>query len=299
MESHRHNHDHGTTNRGRPLALALAITSIYFIAEVVGGILTNSLALLSDAGHMFSDIAALALSLVAFRVARRPITTTRTFGYHRFEILAALLNGLTLWLIVGAIFHAAYHRISDPPEVQSVGMLVVATIGLVVNVTAGLILYGSQRESLNIRGAFLHVVGDALGSVGAIAAGLIMLLTEWYLADPIISIFIGVIILYTSWELVKDSVNILLQGVPKEIELDKLKLELEQINGVTNVHDLHVWAVTSGVFTISVHAVVEKTVANDHVLERMERLLADRFHIHHSTIQIEHQNRESRELTAF
>jgi cobalt-zinc-cadmium efflux system protein len=294
-----HSHNRGT-NRGRPLALALAITSIYFIAEVGGGILTNSLALLSDAGHMFSDMAALALSLVAFRMARRPVTTTRTFGYHRFEILAALINGLTLWLIVGAIFHAAYHRVSDPPEVQSLGMLVVATIGLVVNIAAGLILYGSQRESLNIRGAFLHVLGDALGSVGAIAAGVIMLLTKWYLADPIISVFIGLIILYTSWELVKDSVNILLQGVPREIELDKVKLELEQVSGVTNVHDLHVWAVTSGVFTISVHIVVEKkTIANDLVLEKMEQILADRFHIHHSTIQIENRNREVQELAPF
>ena len=160
---------HVHENRGRPLALALAITSVYFVAEVVGGILTNSLALLSDAGHMFSDIAALGLSLFAFRMSRRPATAKRTYGYHRVEILAALINGLTLWLIVGIIFHEAYHRFLDPPEVQSLGMLVVAALGLGVNVAAGFILYGSDRESLNLRGAFLHVVGDALGSEIAVS----------------------------------------------------------------------------------------------------------------------------------
>src|SRR3990172_8350381 len=193
-------------NRGRPLALALAITCVYFVAEVVGGILTNSLALLSDAGHMFSDIAALALSLFAFRMARRPATTEKTYGYHRVEILAALINGLSLWPIVGIIFHEAYHRFLDPPEVQSLGMLVVAALGLGVNVVAGFILYGSHKENINLRGAFLHVIGDALGSVGAVIAGIIMLLTGWYLADPLISVFIGLLILYTSWGLVKYSV---------------------------------------------------------------------------------------------
>ena len=153
------------------LKLALAITSVYFVAEVVGGLLTNSLALLSDAGHMFSDIAALGLSLFAFQMARRPATTKKTYGYHRLEILAALINGLTLWLIVGFIFHEAYRRFFDPPEVESLGMLVVAILGLGVNIAAAFILHGSHRESLNVRGAFLHVIGDALGSVGAIAAG--------------------------------------------------------------------------------------------------------------------------------
>lgn len=185
-------HDHHLNDKPvRPLASALAITAVYFVAEVVGGLLTNSLALLSDAGHMFSDIGAMGLSLFAFRMARRPATNKRTYGYHRIEILAALINGLTLWLIVGVIFHEAYRRFFDPPEVQSFGMLIVATLGLVVNIAAAFILSGSHHESLNIRGAFVHVLGDALGSVGAITAGIIMLSTEWYLADPVISIMIG------------------------------------------------------------------------------------------------------------
>ena len=290
---------HVHENRGRPLALALAITSIYFVAEVVGGILTNSLALLSDAGHMFSDIAALGLSLFAFRMSRRPATAKRTYGYHRVEILAALINGLTLWLIVGIIFHEAYHRFLNPPEVQSLGMLVVATLGLGVNVAAGFILYGSDRESLNLRGAFLHVVGDVLGSVGAIAAGIIMLVTGWYLADPLISIFIGLLILYSSWGLVKESIEILMQSVPKGIDIEEVQRAIEQVSGVTKVHDLHIWAVTSGVSTLSAHVVVNGREDFHLVLNELEVILRERFNIEHTTIQLETEDREEKEFQAF
>jgi len=288
-----------TKNRGRPLALALAITSFYFVVEVVGGILTNSLALLSDAGHMFSDIAALGLSLLAFRIARRPATSKRTYGYHRLEILAALINGLTLWLVVGIIFHEAYHRLLDPPEVQSLGMLIVATVGLGVNIVAGLILYGSHRESLNIRGAFLHVLGDALGSVGAIAAGVIMLVTGWYLADPLISVFIGFLILCTSWSLIKDSVDILMQSVPSGIDLGDVRRAMEQVEGVTRIHDLHVWTVTSGVVTLSAHALIDGEGDIHQVLDEIERALKHRFMIEHTTIQLETEDREGDEFQAF
>ena len=294
-----HDHRHEQKDRGRPLALALAITSLYFVVEIVGGTLTNSLALLSDAGHMFSDIAALGLSLLAFRIARRPATSKRTYGYHRLEILAALINGLTLWLIVGVIFHEAYHRFLNPPEVQSLGMLIVATVGLGVNIAAGLILYGSRRESLNIRGAFLHVVGDALGSVGAIAAGIIMLLSGWYLADPLISVFIGLLILCTSWSLIKDSVDILMQSVPRGIDLKELQGAMEQVSGITRVHDLHVWTVTSGIFTLSAHAVVNGEGEAHEIIDRVERVLKDQFSIEHTTIQIETKDRESEEFRAF
>jgi len=290
---------HVTKNRSRPLALALAITSFYFVVEVVGGLLTNSLALLSDAGHMFSDVAALGLSLLAFRIAGRPATAKRTYGYHRLEILAALINGLTLWLIVGVIFHEAYHRFLNPPEVQSLGMLIVATVGLGVNIAAGFMLYGSHHESLNIRGAFLHVLGDALGSVGAIAAGIIMMLTGWYIADPVISVLIGVIILYTSWSLVKDSVSILMQSVPRGIDLEEVQRTIEQVEGVERVHDLHVWTVTSGVFTLSAHAVVNGEEESHEILDRVERVLKDHFSIEHTTIQIETKDRESEEFPAF
>ena len=281
------------------LKLALAISSIYFFAELIGGFLTNSLALLSDAGHMLSDIAALALSLFAFRIARRPATVISTYGYHRAEILAALFNGLTLWLIVGAIFTAAYNRFLDPPAVKSYGMMIVASLGLLVNIVAGAVLYGSHHHNLNLRGAFLHVVSDALGSVGAIAAGLVMLLTGWYVADPVISVLIGLLILHSSWSLVKESLSVLMQAVPKGIRLEDVQQALEGVEGVSKVHDLHVWAVTSDIYTLSAHAVVENGGDFHRVLNGIEDTLKERFNIEHTTIQLETESREEKEFKAF
>ena len=281
------------------LKLALAISCIYFFAELIGGFLTNSLALLSDAGHMLSDIAALALSLFAFRIAKRPATVSSTYGYHRAEILAALFNGLTLWLIVGVIFAAAYNRFFDPPAVESYGMMIVASLGLLVNVVAGAILYGSHHHNLNLRGAFLHVVSDALGSVGAIAAGLIMLFTGWYVADPVISILIGLLILHSSWNLIKESFSVLMQAVPKGIRLEDVQQALEEVEGVSKVHDLHVWAVTSDIFTLSAHAVVENGGDFHQVLNGIEDTLKERFNIEHTTIQLETESREEKEFKAF
>lgn len=283
----------------RRLILALVITAVYFVVEVVGGLLTNSLALLSDAGHMFSDAVALALSLFAFQMAKRPATTEKTYGYHRLEILAALFNGLTLWLIVGAIFHEAYRRLLSPPEVQSLGMVIVATAGLAVNVATGMILYASRQKSLNLRGAFLHVVGDALGSVGAIAAGLIMLSTGWRLADPLVSVLIGGIILMTSWGLVRESVGILMQWAPREIDVGQVQKAMVEVRGVVKVHDLHIWAVTTGVFTLSAHAVVDGEEDFPQVLNGIETILRDRFNIEHTTIQFETEDREDREFRDF
>lgn len=281
------------------LKLALAISSIYFFAELIGGFLTNSLALLSDAGHMLSDIAALALSLFAFRIAKRPATVISTYGYHRAEILAALFNGLTLWLIVGVIFTAAYNRFLDPPAVASYGMLIVASLGLLVNVVAGAVLYGSHHHNLNLRGAFLHIVSDALGSVGAIVASLIMLFTGWYVADPLISILIGLLILHSSWNLVKESLIVLMQAVPKGIRLEDVQQALEGVEGVSKVHDLHVWAVTSDIFTLSAHAVVENGGDFHQVLNGIEDTLKERFNIEHTTIQLEIESREEKEFKAF
>jgi cobalt-zinc-cadmium efflux system protein len=283
----------------RRLKLALAISCIYFFAELIGGFLTNSLALLSDAGHMLSDIAALALSLFAFRIAKRPATVSSTYGYHRVEILAALLNGLTLWLIVGVIFAAAYNRFLDPPAVKSSGMMIVASLGLLVNIVAGAILYGSHQHNLNLRGAFLHVVSDALGSVGAIAASVIMLNTGWYVADPVISILIGLLILHSSWNLVKESFSVLMQAVPKGIRLEDVQQALEEVEGVSKVHDLHVWAVTSDIFTLSAHAVVENGGDFHQVLNGIEDTLKERFNIEHTTIQLETESREEKEFKAF
>ncbi|MGE5220424.1 MAG: cation diffusion facilitator family transporter [Chloroflexota bacterium] len=282
----------------RRLKWALAISLAYFFAELIAGFMTNSLALLSDAGHMLSDVGAMGLSLFAFRMAKRPATHQSTYGFHRVEILAALFNGLALWLIVGMIFAAAYNRVSHPPEVASFGMIVVAVIGLLVNLAAAAILHGGHHN-LNLRGAFLHVISDAVGSVGAIIAGAVMLATGWYLADPLISILIGVLVLFSSWSLVKDSLSVLMQAVPKGIRLDEVRRTIEEVDGVSKVHDLHVWAVTSDIFTLSAHAVVESGEDFHVVLNGIEDTLKTRFNIEHTTIQLETESREEKEFKAF
>jgi cobalt-zinc-cadmium efflux system protein len=283
------------------LKLALAISAVYFVAELIAGFLTNSLALISDAGHMLSDIGALALSLCAFYFARRPATVESTYGYHRAEILAALFNGLTLWLIVGVILASAFNRLFAPPEVESAGMIIVAVFGLLVNIAAAFILFDPHHHhhNLNLRGAFLHVVSDALGSLGAIAAGAVMLSTGWFIADPLISIVIAFLILFSSWHLVKESLSILMQSVPKGIRLQEVQQTIESVDGVAKVHDLHVWAVTSGIYTLSAHAVVEVGGDLHHVLNGIEHTLKQRFNIEHTTIQLETVSREELEFKGF
>jgi cobalt-zinc-cadmium efflux system protein len=281
------------------LKWALGISACYFFAELIAGFMTNSLALLSDAGHMLSDIGALSLSLFAFRMARRPATLQSTYGFHRIEILAALFNGLTLWLIVGIIFAAAYGRFRQPPVVESYGMMIVAVVGLVVNLVAAAILHGGHDHNLNLRGAFLHVVSDAVGSVGAILAGVIMLTTRWYVADPLISIFIGILILFSSWSLVRDSLSVLMQTVPKGIRLEEVRQTIEAVDGVREVHDLHIWAVTSDIFTLSAHAVVTRDGDFHEVLNGIEDTLKERFNIEHTTIQLEIESREKKEFKPF
>jgi len=220
----------------RSLKIALGVTTAYTLVEMVGGFLTQSLALLADAGHMLSDVGALGIALFAIRLAERPPTQEKTYGYHRAEILAALANGLTLWLIAGLILREAYLRFLSPPEVNGLGMLLVATAGLGVNVGVALMLKKRASGSLNLRGAFLHVTSDALGSVGAISAGAIILLTGWYLADPIVSVLIGGLILYSSWGLVRESVDILMEATPKGIKLGDVRAALEQVQGFTFSH---------------------------------------------------------------
>ncbi len=281
------------------LKWALILSTGYFFAELIAGFMTNSLALLSDAGHMLSDIGALSLSLFAFRMARRPATLQSTYGFHRIEILAALFNGLTLWLIVGIIFAAAFGRLHHPPVVESYDMMMVAVFGLVINLVAAAILHGGHHHNLNLRGAFLHVVSDAVGSVGAIVAGVIMLTTHWYLADPLISIFISILILFSSWSLVRDSLSVLMQTVPKGIRLEEVRQTMEAVDGVRAVHDLHIWAVTSDIFTLSAHAVVTHGGDFHEVLNGIEDMLKERFNIEHTTIQLEIESREEKEFKAF
>jgi cobalt-zinc-cadmium efflux system protein len=281
-----HHHSHST----RQLTLALTITAIWFVIEMAGGIYANSLALLADAAHMLTDLAALGLSLFALKISHRPATHEMTYGYVRAEILAALANGIFLVLIGLFIFYESYQRFVSPPEIKSVPMLIVAATGLLANlVTAGL-LYKSRRENLNLRGAFLHVLGDTLGSVGAILAGVVILLWQWRLADPVVSVIVGGLVLFSSYELVKESVDILLEGTPRHLKIPHILNDLGSVKGVVSVHDLHVWAITSEVPAMSCHIILKTGEDAGATLAVLSRLMQEKYGIEHTTIQIEFEN---------
>ena len=294
----RHSHDSrpssrpalagSTRQRGtRNLTVALGLTAGFAIVELAGGLWTHSLALLSDAGHMVGDCAALGISLFALQLARRPPTASKTFGYHRVEILAAFINGLGLWLIVGFIFAEAIQRFAEPPAVHSGGMTIIAAVGLLVNVTSLLVLHASRRTNLNLRAAFTHVLSDTLGSIGALAAGAVMLATGWYVADPLASVGIGLLILYNSWGIVRESVDILMQGTPRDIPLADVERCLCDIGGVQHVHDLHIWTLTSGRYRLSVHLVISREADPSRVIDAAQIRLRERFGIGHTTVQID------------
>jgi cobalt-zinc-cadmium efflux system protein len=281
-------HSHESTAGGqRSLVIALALTVIFMVAEAVGGYLANSLALLADAGHMLSDVAALGLSLFAIWFAQRPATPAKTYGYFRGEILAALVNGATLILISLWIIYEAYHRIVSPPEVKSGLMITVAFLGLVANIVSAWVLHRSHSENLNVRGAFLHIIGDILGSAGAIVAGVLIWRFHWYLADPIFSVLVSGLILQSSWRLVKEAVEVLLEGTPSHINIKLMQQELARVAGVESIHDLHVWTLTSGVHMMSCHAVITKEENPARVLQELSRITQDKFRIRHTTIQVE------------
>jgi len=271
------------------LAAALFLTGAFCLVEVVGGWLTNSLALSSDAGHMLTDVAALAGSLFALRLGQRPPDDSNTFGYHRAEILAAFVSGLVLWLLVGLIFREAYDRLWDPPAVDGGPMMVIAVVGLLVNLTSMLLLRRGHADNLNVRAAFVHVLGDALGSVGAIAGALLIVTGGWHIADPLISIGIGLLILYSSASIVRDSAAILMQGAPRELRLRDIEGCLCDLAGVVEVHDLHVWTLTSGRYLLSVHLVVGAQTAPRPIVDAAQQALHERFGIAHSTVQIDHE----------
>jgi len=283
----------------RRLRLALGLTGSYFAVELVGGWFINSLALMSDAGHMLSDVGAMGLSLFAAYIAALPATSQKTFGYYRAEILAALVNGLTLWLIAGVIFHEAYHRFFNPPEVRGQGLLLIASLGLGVNLLTAWILSSSRNHSLNLRGVFLHVMSDALGSVGAITAGAVILVTDWYWADSVASLAIGLLILLSSFGLVRDSIDILMQATPQHISLEEVQKVMGEVQGVRQIHDLHIWTLTSGIFTLSAHAVVDGEWDPHTLLDDLEERIQNAFGIQHITIQLEPQDRQQNELTTF
>lgn len=271
----------------RALCRALAITTVYFVAELTGGVLTNSLALQSDAAHMFTDMIALGLGLFGVWIAGRPATESKTFGYYRAEILVALVNGVVLWLVVVVILWEAWQRLLAPPTVRGGGVLVLAAVGLLVNLAAARLLSGAATHSLSVRGALLHVTSDLLGSVGALISGLVIVTTGWLPIDPLASMVIAALILFSSWNLIREAVDILMEAVPRHIDLDALRRALEDVPGALEVHDLHVWSLTTGRYALSAHAVVEDGAPSDRVLGEMTRRLAERFDIDHATIQLE------------
>jgi len=286
-----HHHDHGIKGEGNKKGLisALIITAIFMLIEFFGGLFTKSLALLADSGHMLSDTSSLVLSLVAMRFATRPASAKKTYGFYRFEILAALFNGITLFVIAGLIIHEAYGRLFTPPTVASGTMMIIAVIGLLANALSAWFLMkkGDVKENVNLRSAYLHVLGDALGSVGAIVAGLLMMFYGWYIADPIISVVVALLILKSAWGILQQTIHILMEGVPSSFDLAEVRGTLEEINGVVNVHDLHVWTITSGLDSLSCHLLIEDQKSTQEVLQDAIRKIEEKFHIKHSTIQIE------------
>ena len=274
------------------MTTALVITGLILVAEVIGGIVANSLALLSDAAHMFSDVAALSLALFAMFMAAKRADSKRTFGNHRAEVLAAFINSLTLVLVSLYIFYEAYERFLNPVEVQSGLMIGIAVIGLVANLASAWALTrdGAHKEDLNVRGAFLHIIGDALGSVGALGAGLLMLFTGWYYADPIISVIIGVLVLLSSARLLRETLHVLMEGTPAHLDVEQLKASMLKVSGVRQVHDIHVWMISSGFIAMSGHAVIEPGADSQATLRKLEKMLRDTYELKHTTIQIETEN---------
>lgn len=282
-----------TAKNTKRLKIVFAMTVSYMVAEAVGGYLTNSLALLSDAGHMLTDASALGFALLAAWFAARPATREKTYGYYRAEILAAAVNAVGLIFISIFILYEAWRRWNDPPEVHSWPMLIVAVVGLAVNFAAMRLLRVGSAESLNVKGAYLEVLSDMLGSIGAIAASIIMLTTGWYRADPLVSAGIGLFILPRTWKLLSDAVHVLMEGTPAGLDVRALETAIRRIDGVMGVSDLHVWSFTSGVNAMSAHVRVTDLTQGDRILRESRRVLSDGFQINHSTIQIEteaHQN---------
>src|ERR687893_2766659 len=283
-----HVHERSRVKSRRALTVVLALTATFTVAEVVGGLLTGSLAPLADAGHMLSDNVSLGLALFAFWLSAKPPTPERSFGYNRAEILAALANGVTLVAISIWIFIEAYHRLQDPPEILGGWMMAVAVMGLAINLAGAVILARSAGESLNVQGALRHVLADLLGSIGVIAAAIIILLTGWVYADPIISALIGVLILGSSWKLLRDSTNILLEATPRGIDAEEVGRRMAGAQGVVEVHDLHIWTITSGFPALSAHVLVGES-EDCHARRRdLEVLLAREYDIEHTTLQVDH-----------
>jgi len=271
----------------RALRTILVLSATYMVAEAVGGVLTNSLALLADAGHMLSDVASLGLTMFAVWIARRPASPRRTYGYYRAEILAALLNGAALLAIAALITVEAYTRFRHPPVVAGGLMMGIAVGGLAVNLIGLWVLHSGKDHSLNLHGAWLHVLADALGSVGAIVASVLIWWRGWNWADPVASVIISALVAWSSWSLVRQSVNVLMEGAPKGIDVDEVREAMREVPGVSAVHDLHVWSITSGLEALSAHVIPIDGVSHAELLAALRTTLSKRFGIGHVTIQVE------------
>ena len=294
-----HGHDHAHDLRGaskRSLSWALVLIGGFMFVEVIGSVISGSLALLADAGHMLTDAGSIVLALVAMWLSNRPASVGSTFGYHRTEVLAALLNTLSLWLIAGWIFFEAYHRFWEVPEIEGGILFGVGTIGLLVNIAAAWILHRAAGESMNVEGAFKHVMADLLGSVGVIISAILVLAFEWYVADPIISVVIGLLILWSSWSLFMRLFKVLLEGTPDHVDIYRLCSDLEDVEGVTLVHDVHAWTITSGYHAFTAHVVVDPAHGGD-MGEMLNRLrgIARGFGLTHVTLQLEHDAGDCKE----
>ncbi|WP_285756158.1 cation diffusion facilitator family transporter [Parageobacillus sp. G301] len=297
MHSHHHHHSHdrhdhhdlGREGNKKGLTIALLITAGIMLLEFFGGLITHSLALLSDSGHMLSDASSLVLSLVAIWFATKPASPSKTYGFYRFEILAALFNGVTLFVIAGFIIWEAIERFYNPPTVASGSMMLIAFVGLFANLLSAWVLMrkGDVKNNVNLRSAYLHVIGDALGSVGAIVAGFVMWLFDWYMADPIISVLVALLILKGACGVIKHTVHILMEGTPITIDQNEVKKALESIEGVIDVHDLHIWTITSGLDSLSCHMLIEDDQDSQKVLQDAIHIIEEKFKILHTTIQIE------------
>ncbi len=277
------------------LKIALGLTFVYMIAEAAGGWVTNSLALLADAGHMLTDVASLSLTLGAIWFAERPAPPNKTYGYYRLEILAAFVNGVALVAISIWVIYEAYSRWISPPEIFGAGLTVIAVGGLLINLAAAWLLHGDHKHDLNLRGAWLHVMGDALGSVAAIGAGALILIFGWLWADAAASILISLIIIFGAWKLIRDSVNVLLEATPSHIHVVAVEDSLRRVDGVLDVHDLHVWTITSGMEALSVHVVHDETVSQNELLGKIRDRISADHGIDHLTVQVETATGESAE----
>jgi len=286
----RDSHDHHRSFNKKRLIYAIIITLITLVIEVIGGIMTNSLALLSDAAHMFSHLFALAVSYAAIWISLKPPNSDMTYGYYRAEILAAFINGITLFLIVGFILHGAYERFYNPLDIKAGHMLIVAIIGLVVNIATAMLLHSGSKEDINVKGAFLHALGDMISSIGVVVAAIVIHFTNFYLLDTIVSIFIALIIVYWAFQLIRDSAHILLEGFPRELNMEAVKKTVHDIIGrPIYIHHIHVWQISTRIYAFTCHISIDDIDQHEatYLLRTIRDALDEQHNIHHTTIQFQ------------